>query len=462
MPRFLGRLTATLALAALAFLPRPTPGADTYELLLTGNSGWLFPVMAEDPPVEDAAAVFERELREEKEDREDALLVEGGNFASLATSLETSYTTPSGVFHERLGFDVVNLSPRDAAFRTAIQVGLHYGTPAQREQVITGLKSDYVERITGSWEFPDAKTIDYEDQPDLTFISVTTLDPIRGITGLVAHMSEVPMQERLETIGEARARGDLVVAFSSLGERELTNLLREEATRPHLLIDLLLEPGADPFQDRGAWRMPLPRGGTFQRITLRFDDGELREPRVRNEEVLEPGEYDALLELPLPAIGVPIPNLDAVMQTFFGISADSVEVDRLPTPGMGEVTTAEDATVYRAVINGESLRIYRLRATFADRRLGGARNAGWPPYDFLVILDENHLLNRVITRVKFPVNTLETSMEEALNRLRGLPPERWQPDPVLAAGLEGLWEWTTMGMHNTIAIDRVLYGEGRQ
>src|SRR5690606_11853266 len=110
---------------------------------ITGNDDALYPVMAQERRVEDAAAEFEEALRAEKERNPDAYFAEPGGLVSLAVQLEPAYHyTSAKLFHE-LGYDVVNLSPRDFALSSVASVGYFYAPRDFREPVINNLTSDF-------------------------------------------------------------------------------------------------------------------------------------------------------------------------------------------------------------------------------------------------------------------------------------------------------------------------------
>lgn len=454
------RRPALLLILSLMVLPLATAlaqgPAGKAKLIITGNDQALYPVMAQEPPVEDAAAKFEEALRAEKERNPDAYFAEAGGFVSLAVQMETAYNyTSAKLFHE-LEYDVVNLSPRDFALSSVASVGYFYAPRDFREPVINNLTSDF--RGSGQTPLDHAISRDAEKDGQLPLTFVSMGDPARlaGLSTVAATVTPRPTERLAEAINKARQAEKLVVGFNSYPHSELESW----DALPDLLVDATLPRDSAPVQRGNAWHIPEPAPGAYLRLSLERDgEGNLLPPTLEREQVVEIEHFRDFIDFPVPEVGHEIPNLDATMRIFYGVSADAVQVDRVGNQGRDDLTALPNPTVYHTHLEEKPVRIYRVRSEVPDWRWDGRRATGWPSMDSLITLGEDSTLVRVEARSdRFVMSMLETSMLEALNRLSGVPQDRWTPDPRLAAGLEEFWGWHTDVIRKVMELDTLLYG----
>lgn len=450
-------LLLILTLLALPIASALAQGpAGKAKLVITGNDQALYPVMAMEPPVEDAAAKFEEALRAEKERNPDAYFVEAGGFVSLAVQMETAYNfTSAKLFHE-LGYDVVNLTPRDFALSSVASVGYFYAPRSFRDPVINNLTSDFCGSGQTPLDHAISRNAEKEGQLPVTFLSMGDPARLAGFSTVAATVTPRPLERLAEAATKARQASRLVVGFNSYPPATLENL----TALPDLLVDANLPRDSAPVQRGNTWHIPEPAPGAYLRVSLERDaEGNLLEPKVEREQVVEIEHFRDFIDFPVPEVGHEIPNLDATMRIFFGVSADAVQVDRVGNQERDDLTALPNPTVYHTRLEEKPVRIYRVRSEVPDWRWDGRRATGWPTMDSLIALGEGSTLVRVESRSdRFVMSMLETSMLEALNRLSGVPQDQWTPDPRLAAGLEEFWGWHTDVIRKVMELDGLLYG----
>ncbi len=454
MTRILSLLFAALLIAGPA---RTATAQDEATLILTGNTRSLFPVMSKSPGIDDAPERFREKVGEIRQQHPDAILADAGNSISFHSEGETAYNYTSSKMFDDLDYSVVNLSARDAVLSTVRPVGFQRSPGKYREPLITDIESTNPRPL----DLPISKTVEQEGNAPVTFVSMSDLESAAGISGKVGLAREIDRQRIEETIAAARAREEIVVGFSSLTEENRENWLARPDVSPHLLVDLLSDSPPDPRQIGQTWVIPPPLGGEIFSIQLEKGDEGLREPIVAKHVYLTREEYNSLFECPIPKTGLPLPQLGEVVGRYFDIGADNVRVDKVDGAPYPDLTTLEQPYVYHLKLEGEPHRMYRIYFQMPDPRFDRiVLSPGWPIFDYLVVLDDRHVLQRVINRSRFPVGTLSTTLLEAMNKLQGQRPGEWQADPVLSAGLDQLWECGTEGIKKAIELDKQLYGEG--
>ncbi len=278
-------------------------------------------------------------------------------------------------------------------------------------------------------------------------------------------MEDLSLMDLKAIARDARENGDIVVGMASLSEKGKRELLEDTDSAPDVLIDLTEEyNGGDPEQTNRTWVVPAPPGGTIYTMSIEKEDDEVKGLELSTKEVIPRDVYKELFEYPVPEIGHGLPNLDKVAETLLNISASSIRVDRLDSKDYPELTQLPSVMVYHGTIKGTPSRIYRMRSQVPDVRKINLKgeymgNSGWPIVDCLVILDENSRFQELVTRNGFPLVTLSTTITESVNKLKGQEPEKWRPDPVLAAGGEEIWAWVVDMIKRTQELDQKLFTE---
>ncbi len=459
--RFVTGLALVVSMAALALIlaSRPEGSAqaapDTAEFIVTGNTDLLFPVITRDASLKDSALELERLLRLEREKAPQALLIDAGNSVSVTSSMETSYTYRSAQLFNRMDYSVVNLSARDALFSTAIITGYRYAPRDFGERLISNLKSNY----SGEFSMNFSRSLDSDDHMPLAFFSLSSLRAVSGITGLAELMEEVDLDIVKDAIADARAEGRTVVGFSSLTDAQRADLLAKPETSPDVLVDFRLAAGAKPVRQGASWRIPPPPSGEFLHLKIKRDAaGGIEAPAIRPIRYMTPANYKSLVDYNTPEIGIEIPNLTSVSESLLGQSSDRIRIDRMAIEPGSRLSTLPQAVVYATTLDEKPVRIYRMRRDMSDARTPDSPSGTWPNLDMLVVVNENGTINRVLSRHPVPLSTFNTSMIDALNKLKDQPPATWTPDPVLAAGMEDIWDWATDALERTIQLDAQLYG----
>lgn len=432
-----------------------TAYAETTTLIVTSNTRNLFPVVAVNPPVEDPAAKLEEELKAQREKYPDALFVDAGDSISLINSGETAYSYGSAKLFDELDYEVVNLNTRDAALSTFQSVGYAHPSGIYSSPLITGTRRTNM----GPLSIPVSRRVE-TDVLNMTFISYPDKDRAAGMAGLFTLGDEAPEEDIRAAVAEAREKGDFVIGLGSLTEERREALMDSDMAPDVLITDGLktdLE-STTALETMGRKAIvAAPEGGGLLRLVLNTEEGKLANIEVDKMEYLKGEDYDALIEYPLPRIGYQVPNINDVVSRFFNVSGDSVRVDRVDTP-YPDLTTLEAAHVYQLEKTAEVLRLYRVYFHIPDKRFRMVNAAGWPIFDYIVVLNDDSELVRVLNKTRFPVAGFDSTLNEALNKLAGQPREEWAPDPELAAGIEDMWSIAVNGIEKTIALDKRLYG----
>jgi hypothetical protein len=462
MPRVMAKLTSltslTIILCSLLVLSASSMVvAESVELIVSANSYKLFPVNVKDPVVEDAPELFEKKLLQLKKKNRDAIFVDAGNALSLNVANESAYSYSTTELFGEVGYLVQNLSPRDAVLSISLGVGYHKASDKIKEPVITNLET----QNPGPLGLPLSKRVTEGDFP-ITFVSLSDFSATLGLSGKVGEMSpELQLDALAKEIAKAKSKGDVVVGFVSMSEENRKTIFSDEESTPDLIIDLdesgIVKGDKGP---KGSWVLSAPAGGSIYHLELeKGKKGRLEKPEPEIYEVLSQEEDESLVPQPVFNVGFPLPNLESVTVQYFGISADSVRMDRLDASDAGHLTNWKEIMVYHFNLEGKKLRLYRV---FCDLRQTGDSDflvTGWPRFDFLVLVNDDSTIKQVYNRSKFPIGMLPTTLTEALNKLAGQDPEKWEPATQLAAGIEELWQVATAGMVKVVEMDKEFYGE---
>jgi hypothetical protein len=445
-----------LALCALLF-GRELPAQEKARLIVTANIASLYPQQATNPPVADAAKKFEEELRRRKQENPDALFVQAANHHSITNSLETSYNMDSCRLFSELDYAVVNLNARDAALGIVPPGGYQYAPAKYLAPVISNLEPTTPSNVHP----PLARHVANGKALPITFVSLGSVKEASGLSGKVSMLQEAGREKIAAAITNAREQKDVVVGFNSHDAADYTTLFPSGADAPDVLIELRGAESGSVSRAGKTWKIGAPAGGQFLVVDLEKDaSGAIVEPKVERVELLTPAEYWAMIDYFVPQVGVPIPNVEHVRSQFFPDAEKATREDRLDPEGLSSITAWRKPSVYHLRMNGEEYRLYRVMSTKMVATRPGVQDPGWPNMDMLVLVGTDHLVERVNSRIQFPVGTMDTTLAEALGALRGQEPQDWRPHPVYAAGIEEMWGWGTYVLRKVIELDKATYGEG--
>lgn len=439
------------------FLTGAAEAQEKAKLIITGNVRELYPVMTDTPAVENPTLRFEEELRRLKKENPDAYLLQAANHISISTSMETAYSANFCQFFREEKFDVVNLNARDAALGTVAPVCYQYSPPDVMARLITNLATTNPARL----DIPVSRTITRKGQAPVTFLSLGSMGEAAGLSGKIALMEETPGDKLAEAVVKGRAANSIVLAISSLSRAEYERNFPTADKEPDVLIDLLDKRGGPPVNEKGVWRIPAPQTGEILLVELeRAQPTGVRDPKLERVTYLSPTQLQGLAKYPVPDIGQLIPNVEQVTQQFLNVGPGSVRMDRVDAKGMAELTALENPAIYHVQLDGADFRLYRVMSKVMSYRVPGYQETGWPDMDMIVVMRNDHVLDRVLSRIKFPVGTLPTTVVEALSKLAGKDPSEWEPDPVYAAGVEDVWAWGADAARRVVEMDKKLYGPG--
>ncbi|CAN5225831.1 hypothetical protein BH09SUM1_BH09SUM1_28700 [soil metagenome] len=444
--------TATLLkilIVAVMALAAPIRAAEDVaaKLIVTANTERLFPIKTDDPALKDGVERFEKEIMRLKEANPDAILVDAGNHLSMTYSLETAYNYPATKTFDKLEYGLVNLNSREAVLSMVGNVGYRYSPKTSKEKVIANFET----QSPNQFSLPPAKTIS-----GVTFVSLAWLKSISGLAGKLTMAKEMDWTKVLSEIATGRKAGNIVVGFSSMPAEIRNSTLSTGETRPDYLFDMTLQT-KDPAETNGLWLLPVPAVGEAFVVTLKKSGNKFAEPAIERSRYLSAEESGKLLKFQKPNLGMEIPNIADVAPQYFGTDGGLAQVDTIPAATVSEFTKYENPTAYQLTLDGKKVRIYRCNSTMPNYQYAGYTDMGWPGMDMLIVLNEDHSFNRVLSRFNFPIAAEGTTTLEALNRLAGKDPATWTPDPEFASGAEELWLWGATEIKNAIEMDKKVH-----
>ena len=440
-----------LKFSTLLLLAPALAAADSATLILTANTAPIYPALTDAPPVENPSADFEKAVLALQAKNPDASLVEVGNFLSISYTFESAYSHPGVAFRRKAGFDVLNLSAKDAAIGTVGGVGLQIAGEETRKKTISGL-----ETLQGT-PFPVTVDVAGKGIPT-TYVSYSDT---ATITSLAGKLSDLKQTDPAEAVRKAREAKRLVVG---LGDKLPAALPKADAPDVYVALRQEGSPEGGTVSELhdSHWAIQAPRTGEILKVELtRGDNGALERPKVERVEYLKADQLGALVKFPTPRTGYPIPNANDVVTSFFGEPV-SVQVDKIPLNPRLPYSDLDELAVYHITLPSEGmLRLYRVYSRMPS--WGHAKDTGasaYPDVDMVVAVNAKHELRRVLNRTKFPVAMAPTTMLEALNSLVGKDPATWTPDPQTTAGTEEVFNWLANDIRQTLELDRKLYGPG--
>lgn len=441
---------------AAALLLAGGASAQKASLVVTGNAEVVYPILTEEPPVENPQEVYEAALRKLRAADPDAVFVESGGFSSVSAIFETAYQSVPIRTMTQLKYPVVNLSARDAAFK--LPVTFDSAPESFRKSLISGLRT---EAGAPASEIPASKSVDSADGLKLTFVSLPSKGSLSGLPARAAMLQPVAPEKLRAAISEADAAKRITVGITSLSEEERTTTLGDALPKLDLLLVDRPDAPAEVVERSGTWTIRSPRSGEIYKIGLeQSEPGRIARPTVEKTTWMAASAIAQLIKYPLPRIGMPIPNLERITSDFFSVDAGSVRVDKFNQESLFAHTAWSTPHVYHVNLGEKTVRVYRVIATMPKTGLPMYSDPGWPPMDLLVSLNPDGTLERIANRNGLPVGGASTTLAEALQKLAGKPEAEWTPDPVLAGGIEECWSWGVAVIRQVQALDKAIYGPG--
>jgi hypothetical protein len=449
-------------LLAIAIAPAAAPAnPNRATVIVTANTHPLYLPMTDDPRAQAAPARFEEELRALRLANPDAYHVDAGNFLSLGMAFETTYSfTAHRALRSAGGADAIVLSARDAAFSIVSSGGYRneFDPDKQREDLVTNLEA----ASHASHGRPAVKMLAPRAAAPLAVVSAVSPRAASGALGVIQQLVPMPPDRLTGPAAEARRAGAIVLGVTSMEPREWKDLFGAVAgSAPDVMVDYHAT-GTLPLREGSTWVVAPPALGSILVLDLERDPaGGVRQPRTRTVDYGGGLTFADFYRHPVPATGIRIPNTQNVLETFMPeFARERIREDIIPPLAadvVGRLTTVSSPSVYHLSTPGGTLRLYRLTSQMPAYR-NNAVVQGWPYIDMVVVLREDGTLDRVLNRSSFPIGFLPSTLLESLNALAGRPMEQWQPDPVLAAGVEEVWAGLTDHIRRVIELDRLLYG----
>jgi hypothetical protein len=439
-----------LACAVLLILRTVDAETQTAQFIVSGNTKHIFPVLNDDPQVNEAHLHFEKLANELKGEFPDAFMLDAGRHLSMSSSMETGYLIQSYQVMKFVEYDVINLQSRDAVLATDGFIGLNTAPQEMKADVITSLGNTRPEPLG----LPHTRRIEKGGVPT-TFVSYGGTRDAAAMGSRLTFMREPDAESLTEAVTEAREKGDLVVGFSS-SEENAADVAAAEV-RP----DLLFVPNqvTDVEQTNGVWTIPVPPAGEFLILSVPVSEGRISAtPVVERRDYVRPDLRVLLTRFPTPRIGEAIPNIDHVIGQFFPEAKSATSLDRFSKEKV-DPYSAVDPNVYRTTLGDLPVYFYRVRALIPSYFWGAPQDPSWPQTDMIVVLEEDGSLVRVVTRVNYPIMGEDTRIFEAANKQRGTHAAELERDPELTAGAEELWDWLAFNLEQTANVHRMLYQE---
>ncbi|MCC5876095.1 MAG: hypothetical protein JJU11_07740 [Candidatus Sumerlaeia bacterium] len=456
MRLYITAITIILLLGGAMSAKGDTPRRAT--LIVTAGVERLYPVMSSNPAVEDPALTFERHLRDRTDDNPRAYLIDAGDHLSLTQAVETSYGYTSNRLFRSFKYDAITLSGRDAAIGLTSTSGYNWQFDPlnERERVVTNLRVPHLRNDP----VQHALTISREGNIPLRIMALA--DP-REASGASAHVSILDHLSNEELVEAAMGDWDentLLVAVGSLDEDTIREKLGERVPA------LFIRRGSTddtPHQTGDWWEVRAPREGEILVVDIRRDGRGIAEPNAVYHRTFSRDQWNSLIDDPTPEIGHPLPNAQRILTDFLPrADSERIQEDRLPIDPeeFAHLTTRSNITVYHVTEEGKRLRLYRLINRMKDYRFpdGDYEASGWPRFNVIVAVTEDHRLHEVLSRTRFDLQGQPTSIYEALGQLRGRGQDDWTVDPSLTNGLEEVWEYILNSLDRVIEVDRRLFG----
>lgn len=457
MRLYIAAIATVLLLGGIMPAKGETPRRAT--IIVTAGVERLYPVMSSNPTMEDPALAFERHLRDRTDDNPRAYLIDGGDHLSLTQVIETSYGYTSNRLFRSFEYDAITLSARDAALGLTSTSGYNWHSDPlnERDRVVTNLRVPHLRTDP----LQHGLTIRREGNMPLRVIALA--DP-RDASGASAHVSILAHIDD-EELQAAAVGGDdddtpLLVAVGSLDEDTIREKLGDK------LPALLIRRGSIddiPNFTGDWWEVRKPREGEILVMDIRRDGDGIAEPEAVYHRTFTSEQWKSLVDDPVPQIGHSLPNAQRIIADLLPrADSDRIQEDRLPIDPeeFSHLTSRENITVYRIMEEGTPLRLYRLINRMRDQRFpdGDYDAVGWPRFNVIVAVTEDHRIHEVLSRTRFDLQGQPTALYEALGHLRGKGPDEWEVDPELTKGLEEVWEYILKNLARVIEVDERLFG----
>jgi hypothetical protein len=429
--------------------------ADETRVILSANLERIFPVLSPDETLRDTDLVFEKRLIELKDANPDAILADAGRALSISYTTETGYNVPVWQIMDFNKYHVANLDARETVTATDDIFGLHVAPDSFRDRAIVGFQGTRPAPLG----LPSTRIVKTSKGVELSFHSLSSIEAARGMGDRLSVFESRPTSELLAEIAASNDAGRITIAFAS-GPQFVPAFDLAEQT-PDLLVVFDEAPGLreNPIGFAGKWRIGAPPTGELHLLRFTANEGKLVEqPGVDRVSYLDEARRKDLIAYPLGRIGLGIQNLEHVLQQFFNMERGAASLDRFPITGLEDLTSIAPS-VYTIPYNGSTARVYRVQSQIPYYRYNAPIDPSWPPMDMLVLVDGDHRFERVISRVEFPIGGSNTTMLEAINRMRGRAIDEWEADPRLAAGLPEVWGWAKSTIGQVIEMDRRLFGK---
>lgn len=442
-----------ILIGAVLMLGAHSARAEQVRLLMSGNLERIFPVLSPDEKLRNADLEFEKVLTKLKAESPDALLVDAGRAQSITHTNETGYSIPVWNVFEYTGYHLTNMDARESITGTDGIYGLEMAPESFRKRTITAAVGNRFEPL----DLPVSRTIATEKGRKVSFTSLANLDAAKGLGSRTQLTKRRTPEEMFKAIAEARAAGLPTVAFASAPR--LIPTFPDADSTPEVIVSFETDGAPRKIEAEPApyWLVSAPPAGKLYKLDLDVDGPKVtKAPKVDTVAYIDKAALDHLIEYPLPKIGVLIPNLEHTISQFFDATQGSASLDRFPLDKVADLT-AVPPHVYTVPTEDGNQRVYRVQSLMPYYKLGNPQDPSWPQMDMLVVLDQEHRFQRVISRVEFPLATTNTVVLEDLNRRPGTDPRTWEFDPAAADGVEELWNWAVAAIRQSVELDRRLH-----
>ena len=437
------RLPIALLVMALAALLGPRPAAaEEYGILQTHNTRGGWHARSATGPTDPVQLVTDA-IAEARKEFPDDLAIDMGAFADPVSASETAFDSVSARVYYEQGFAAVNMTPRDFVYFAGNEMGAKRRPAEQKDLFLSAF--DVPNMSVRAMPLPAMKVVEHGGR---TFALATVA--VEDALALFPRWTEsriTPPGE--EVIAQAMAAGaDKVIVLSS--RPRAANLLLAEQFPA---IDLILETASGPGEATKAGNVhivPAPAPNEFQRLLVREDGGAIASIDFERREWIPASLLAEFTRIPLPVIGVSVPPKGRVAERL-RVPGETVNVEIHRSDAHRDLTTRDEIYVYRLALEGETLRVYRVRQYV---------ESGFLPIDVLVVLDEQRRVRRVEANLlKWPIVSYDTNLGPLIMANLGKTLDEWTFD---APGIETVQENVDVlmdALRKTVELDRRLYGE---
>ncbi len=445
-------IVVLLALAAASLLGGRAIAQDKpLRIIISSDLRKVYYANA-DLAAEKPADAFEKAVKDQQAADPDAFFLDAGYSLAPISQMETGYGYPSHKALRTLNADAINLTATDTFYAAGRQWGVASITDEKE-------KGRYVARlgfkgVDNSFFMARAASEVSRGPRKLRIVSLSDPDRVSIWPDLRTRF----VFDENAALKAMRPTGDANTFTIALGEMDPAVLTRIAAgnDRPDLIVSLT---GKRDASIRG--------GGNTTPIVQLPPPGSLLLIEANNDGSIVPkaipfADADKVAKgwtAPVPDLGIGIGNAAESLPEKLGAAKDKIEMAVFERDDLKHLSARKRIRGYNIEVAGKPHRAWRLTTAIVyNTPDGGAYEAGgWSRLDMLVMLDDKHVLRKVVT--KTPVAYMDFMFDPSpfFETLYGKDPKEWYVDAPRYPGGEELLEWILADLRRVVELDRTLY-----